>query len=210
MSETAERILPWKCLFCRMATGLRVLRAPLCAICWEQVNDFIWVSFVQVVFLALGLWPRFATFHITMAHLSGHAPPNGTTTLVNAQAMLVSLSSVDLFIGPGTSVTIGNAFGGSSLQAGTLGFSVTGASLNLVTLTDLNNTAVTTDDISYIVIELADLDASLIGLEAILEFHAFDVNLALNQASHADGVTVVAKLDWLTFGANTTGIDLAH
>ncbi len=54
MAETTERDFPWKCLFCRMATGERVLRAPLCAICWEQVNDFIWVSFVQVVLLALG------------------------------------------------------------------------------------------------------------------------------------------------------------
>jgi hypothetical protein len=37
-----------------MATGWRVLRAPLCTICWETLNDFIWVSFVQVALLALG------------------------------------------------------------------------------------------------------------------------------------------------------------
>ena len=55
MSKTTEQSLPWKCLFCRMATGKRVLHAPLCAICWEQVNDFIWVSLVQVVLLALGV-----------------------------------------------------------------------------------------------------------------------------------------------------------
>ncbi len=54
MDETAERSLPWKCVFCRMATGWRVLRAPLCAICWEQLNDCIWVSFVQVALLASG------------------------------------------------------------------------------------------------------------------------------------------------------------
>ena len=34
----------------RMARAL----APLCAICWEQLNDFIWVSFVQVALLAFG------------------------------------------------------------------------------------------------------------------------------------------------------------
>ena len=55
MTEATERSLPWKCVFCRMATGWRVLRMPLCAICWEQLNDFIWVSFVQVVLLALGV-----------------------------------------------------------------------------------------------------------------------------------------------------------
>jgi hypothetical protein len=54
MTEPSQQILPWKCVFCRMATGWRVLRAPLCAICWEQLNDFIWVSFVQVGLLALG------------------------------------------------------------------------------------------------------------------------------------------------------------
>jgi hypothetical protein len=54
MTEPSQQSLPWKCVFCRMATGWRVLRAPLCAICWEQLNDFIWVSFVQVGLLALG------------------------------------------------------------------------------------------------------------------------------------------------------------
>ncbi len=54
MTEPSQQSLPWKCVFCRMATGWRVLRAPLCAICWEQLNDFIWVSFVQVALLAVG------------------------------------------------------------------------------------------------------------------------------------------------------------
>jgi hypothetical protein len=54
MTEPSQQSLPWKCVFCRMATGWRALRAPLCAICWEQLNDFIWVSFVQVGLLALG------------------------------------------------------------------------------------------------------------------------------------------------------------
>ncbi len=54
MTDLTEQNLPWKCLFCRMATGSRVLRAPLCAIYWEQLNGFIWVSFVQIALLALG------------------------------------------------------------------------------------------------------------------------------------------------------------
>jgi hypothetical protein len=54
MSEGTEQTLPWRCVFCRMTTGRRVLRAPLCAICWEQLNDFVWVSVVQVFLLALG------------------------------------------------------------------------------------------------------------------------------------------------------------
>ncbi len=55
MAEATERNLPWKCVFCRMATGCRVLRTPLCAICWEQLNDCIWVSVVQVALLASGV-----------------------------------------------------------------------------------------------------------------------------------------------------------
>jgi len=54
MTEIGEQSLPWKCIFCRMATRWRVFRAPLCAICWEQLNDFIWVSFVQIALLAIG------------------------------------------------------------------------------------------------------------------------------------------------------------
>jgi hypothetical protein len=54
VSEDSERNYPFRCVFCRMTTATRVLRAPLCGICWDQVNDFIWVSFIQVALLAIG------------------------------------------------------------------------------------------------------------------------------------------------------------
>jgi hypothetical protein len=44
----------WTCPFCRMKTRRRLLRLPLCPICLEQSNDFLWVSAVQVVLLASG------------------------------------------------------------------------------------------------------------------------------------------------------------
>ena len=44
----------WRCVFCRMKTDARALRMPLCGICLEQSNDFIWVSLVQVLLLAVG------------------------------------------------------------------------------------------------------------------------------------------------------------
>ncbi len=44
----------WKCIFCRMATDVRVSRVPLCPICLEQSNDFIWVSLVQLLLLSVG------------------------------------------------------------------------------------------------------------------------------------------------------------
>lgn len=55
MPDAAERNLEWKCLFCRMTTRRRALGAPLCPICWDQLNDFVWVSFVQVIFLVVGV-----------------------------------------------------------------------------------------------------------------------------------------------------------
>ena len=44
----------WTCPFCRMRTRRRLLRVPLCSICLEQSNDFLWVSLVQVLLLLVG------------------------------------------------------------------------------------------------------------------------------------------------------------
>jgi len=37
-----------------MRTHRRLFRLPLCPICLEQSNDFLWVSLVQVALLAAG------------------------------------------------------------------------------------------------------------------------------------------------------------
>ncbi len=44
----------WRCPFCRMETQTRLFRVPLCAICLEQSNDFVWVSLVQILLLLIG------------------------------------------------------------------------------------------------------------------------------------------------------------
>ncbi len=45
-----------RCPFCRMPTELRFARIPACAICRDQLYDFMWVSAVQAfVAVALGL-----------------------------------------------------------------------------------------------------------------------------------------------------------
>lgn len=38
---------PWHCLFCRMRTGVQLFRVPVCPICRDQVQDFVWVSTLQ-------------------------------------------------------------------------------------------------------------------------------------------------------------------
>ena len=44
-----------KCPFCRMQTKRRLFRLPICSICLDQSNDFVWVSAVQLVLLATGI-----------------------------------------------------------------------------------------------------------------------------------------------------------
>jgi len=45
-----------RCPFCRMPSMSRFLRIPVCAICRDQLYDFLWASAVQAaVVLAFGL-----------------------------------------------------------------------------------------------------------------------------------------------------------
>ncbi|MBW2293971.1 MAG: hypothetical protein JRG94_16890 [Deltaproteobacteria bacterium] len=46
--------LPWRCLFCRMRTGVQLFRIPLCEICRDQVQDFVWVSLVLLALVPTG------------------------------------------------------------------------------------------------------------------------------------------------------------
>ena len=45
---------PWRCLFCRMRTGVRLFRIPVCAICRDQLQDFVWVSLVLMALVPTG------------------------------------------------------------------------------------------------------------------------------------------------------------
>ena len=46
---------PWHCLFCRMRTGVRLFGLPVCPICRDQLQDFVWVSGVQGSLVLAGL-----------------------------------------------------------------------------------------------------------------------------------------------------------
>lgn len=46
---------PWHCVFCRMPTHVRLFRLPVCAICRDQLQDFVWASAVQGLLVAAGL-----------------------------------------------------------------------------------------------------------------------------------------------------------
>jgi len=52
--NTGTETQPWHCLFCRMETGVKLFRIPLCHICRDQVQDFVWVSGIQGTLVAAG------------------------------------------------------------------------------------------------------------------------------------------------------------
>lgn len=54
MEEERHAQQPWRCLFCRMHTGVRLFRIPVCPICRDQLQDFVWVSGIQGSLVAAG------------------------------------------------------------------------------------------------------------------------------------------------------------
>jgi hypothetical protein len=55
VAEEPVGVQPWHCLFCRMPTGVRLLGIPLCGICRDQMQDFIWASGIQGGLVAIGV-----------------------------------------------------------------------------------------------------------------------------------------------------------
>jgi hypothetical protein len=54
MPDTDRDQAPWNCLFCRMRTGVRLFRIPVCPICRDQLQDFVWVSLVLLALVPTG------------------------------------------------------------------------------------------------------------------------------------------------------------
>jgi hypothetical protein len=54
MTDESVENQPWRCPFCRMHTGVRLFRIPVCNICRDQVQDFVWVSGIQGALIAVG------------------------------------------------------------------------------------------------------------------------------------------------------------
>ena len=55
MADAAVEKRPWRCLFCRMRTDVRLFAIPVCDICRDQVQDFVWVSGIQGLLVAVGV-----------------------------------------------------------------------------------------------------------------------------------------------------------
>ncbi len=134
-----------------------------------------------------GLLVARSTFAVTMGQVSGNdGSLAGSTTLTDAQAMTVELSNVGLWVGLGGSldntanndVNVPGTFDDDAVANGTLGFRGNVTSLKLVTLKDTKATPLdAADDVSYMGLEIDGLVASLIGLESLLEFNAWNINV---------------------------------
>ncbi|HKS63240.1 MAG TPA: LEPR-XLL domain-containing protein, partial [Xanthobacteraceae bacterium] len=151
---------------------------------------------------------KVAGFEMQLGQVSG---TDGVTTLTDAQALAVTLSDVTLWVGPGGSlddggttlnVTDASTFSDDEVAPGDLGFSGHVGSLKLASLKDLGALATDpADDVSYLALDLSGLNASLVGLQDVLAFNAWDVGVLLNKLSA--GTTAAAsnpkKLDWSAF-----------
>ena len=54
MTPPESNDAPWRCPFCRMRTRTRLFRIPMCEICRDQVQDFVWVSAVLLALVPVG------------------------------------------------------------------------------------------------------------------------------------------------------------
>jgi hypothetical protein len=55
VADEPSEAQPWRCLFCRMHTGVRLFRVPVCPICRDQLQDFVWASGIQAALVGVGL-----------------------------------------------------------------------------------------------------------------------------------------------------------
>jgi len=60
----------WRCRFCRMSTGIRLFGIPVCPICQDQLQDFVWVSLIQGVCALIG-WVNGIQFLVEEVALFG-------------------------------------------------------------------------------------------------------------------------------------------
>ena len=111
---------------------------------------------------------------------------DGTTDLVDADALSLSLSNLSLFVGVGASINdqgTPDAVGNDTIdEAGAVGFSVAVANLDLV--------VVTAGAVRYTALELDVLSTGLVGVPNVT-FEATDLNAQVNLV---DGGA--QKLDW--------------
>ena len=54
MDDEGSNTNDFRCPFCRMRTNVKLFRIPVCDICRDQLQDFVWVSAIQGSLVAVG------------------------------------------------------------------------------------------------------------------------------------------------------------
>ena len=92
-----------------------------------------------------------------------------------------------------------------------IGFYTSLESLSLVTLKNIGDPTVATDDLGYLAVYASGVTAELVGIDdSILTLKIWDGIIRINQASDTDDVatTTPQKIDWTTFSSNTEGLSV--
>lgn len=55
MADDPIKTQPSRYLFCCMHTDVRLVRVPVCSVCRDQLQDFVWASGIQGALVAVGL-----------------------------------------------------------------------------------------------------------------------------------------------------------
>ncbi|MDO8341526.1 MAG: hypothetical protein Q7T59_06150, partial [Candidatus Woesebacteria bacterium] len=168
------------------------------------------VSFNALSGIAVGT----GSFTLTLGQVSG---TDGVTTLNDAQALSVTLTDVELWVGPGGTLDDGGTvidvtdvttFTDDTVGSGDLGFRGHVGSLKLASLKDLKGTLLNpADDVSYLALDIGALNATLVGLDALLVLNAWNVAVLVNQVAVTAPAVAPSKLDWAGFTV-TSGISL--
>src|SRR6185369_16856026 len=128
-------------------------------------------------------------FTIALGQLRSAALPSGA--LQDADVMTLVLTNVFVFVGVGGALLDNNGgaatpldYSDDTVQNGTLGFGATVGTLTLVSIKDRGASALlATDDVTYLAVALDNFAGDLVGLDALLAFHAYGVDAVLNKVA---------------------------
>jgi ribosomal protein L14E/L6E/L27E len=122
----------------------------------------------------------------------------------DGRALTVTLTGVDLWVGPGGSLedvngdndlTDSSTFEDNEVHSGELGFRGHVDELKIASLKDLKGNTDPADDVSYLGIQISGAAAQLVGVEEVLEFTAYDIGVLVNSVKDPNDVDA-AKLNW--------------
>ena len=154
---------------------------------------------------AFGVLVAKGGFSLSIGSVSGNdnAGTDPDVTVTNADAVAISFTTADVWVGVGGNLddhASPNNFSDDVIQNGTLGFRATVDALTVVSIKDPGS-VLPNDETSYLGVAIDNFTGDLIGMEDVLTFHAWNVDVLVNRATDNNPATLTApaKLDWSKF-----------